>query len=68
MKNKGYKHWLVITVIKITENHGWEGPQGDFALPKEGASRLLLPEGCTSIPFCITPAKAALHQVIYFSG
>lgn len=31
---------LIITVIKIIENLGWEGP----ALPKKGASRLLLPE------------------------
>ena len=69
MKDKGHKHWLIITVIKIIENHGWEGPQLVFALPKKGASRSLLPERCTSNPFCTTPVMVSLHlyQAIYFS-
>lgn len=63
IKDKGYKHWLIITIIKIIENQGWEGPQVVFALPKKGASMLLLPERCTSNPFCTTPVAVLLHPL-----
>jgi len=69
MKDKEHEHWLIITVIKTIENLGWEGTQVAFALPKQGASRLLHPERHLSNPFCTAPVTALLHlcQAIYFS-